>query len=69
MNLLVGALLLTLVVGVAIACLYVLRRRAPAGGFYADVDRAGAMFGVVGTASGGNVPVPCDARGKEAASS
>jgi len=24
----------------------VLRRRAPAGGFYADVDRAGAIFGV-----------------------
>jgi hypothetical protein len=30
--------------------MYLVRRRAPAGGFYTDVDRAGAIFGVVGTA-------------------
>jgi hypothetical protein len=50
MNLLAGAVLLLGVVGVAIVAVYLLRRRAPAGGFYADVDRAGAIFGVVGTA-------------------
>ena len=37
-------------VSVAIAGMYLVRRRAPAGGFYTDVDRAGAIFGVVGTA-------------------
>jgi hypothetical protein len=50
MNLSATALLLLGVVGVAIAGMYLLRRRAPAGGFYTDVDRAGAVFGVVGTA-------------------
>jgi hypothetical protein len=50
MNLLTAALLLFGVVGVTIAALYILRRRTPAGGFYANVDRAGAIFGVVGTA-------------------
>ena len=50
MNLLAGALLLLGVVSVAIVCLSLLRRRAPAGGFYSDIDRAGAIFGVVGTA-------------------
>ena len=50
MNLLTAALLLLGVVGVTIAALYMLRRRAPAGGFYANVDRAGSIFGVVGTA-------------------
>ena len=50
MNLLAGSLLLFAVVGLAIACSYVLRLRAPAGGFYSDVDRAGALIGVLGTA-------------------
>lgn len=50
MNLLAAGFLLLGVVGVAIALLYLLRRRAPAGGFYTNVDRAGAIFGVVGTA-------------------
>ncbi len=50
MTLPVAALVLLGSVSVAIAGMYLVRRRAPAGGFYTDVDRAGAIFGVVGTA-------------------
>jgi hypothetical protein len=50
MNLLVAALVLVGAVGVAVAGMYVVRRRAPAGGFYSDSNRAGAVFGVIGTA-------------------
>jgi hypothetical protein len=45
MNLLAGAFLLLGVVCVAIAAMYLFRRRAPAGGFYTDVDRAGSILG------------------------
>jgi hypothetical protein len=41
--------LLAIVVG-AIAAMYLVRRRAPAGGFFTDVQRAGSIFGVLGTA-------------------
>jgi hypothetical protein len=50
MTLPVAALVLVGIVIVLIAGMYFVRRRAPAGGFYTDVDRAGAIFGVVGTA-------------------
>jgi len=50
MTLPMATLVLVAIVGVAIAAMYLVRRRAPAGGFFTDVDRAGAIFGVVGTA-------------------
>ena len=50
MTLPVAALVLVGTVSVAIAGMYLVRRRAPAGGFYTDVDRAGSIFGGVGTA-------------------
>jgi hypothetical protein len=50
MTLPVAVLVLVAIVGVAIAAMYLVRRYAPAGGFYTDVDRAGAIFGVLGTA-------------------
>jgi len=50
MTLPVATLVLVGIVSVVIAGMYLVRRRAPAGGFYTDVDRAGAIFGVVGTA-------------------
>jgi Protein of unknown function (DUF4239) len=50
MNLAVAALLLVGSAGIAVAGMYLVRRRAPAGGFFTDSDRAAAVFGVLGTA-------------------
>ncbi|MET0902385.1 MAG: hypothetical protein ABWZ52_04020 [Acidimicrobiales bacterium] len=49
MNILLGFLLIAVVCGVAVAGMLAMRRRAPAGGFVADGDRAAGVFGVIAT--------------------
>jgi hypothetical protein len=45
-----GALIIAGAVIGAIALIWLVRRYAPAGGFFTDLDRAAGVFGVVGTA-------------------
>jgi Protein of unknown function (DUF4239) len=48
-NLWVAVLVIALAAVTAVAGLLLVRRRAPAGGFFADPDRAAGVFGVLGT--------------------
>ena len=50
MNFRIAALVVLGAVGVAVTGMYLVRRRAPVGGFFTSLDRAGGVFGVVGTA-------------------
>lgn len=50
MNLWLSALIVVVAVATAVALMLTVRRRAPAGGFFNDNDRAAGVFGVVGTA-------------------
>ena len=49
MNLVLGALIIAAVAGVAIGAMLLVRRRAPAGSYFADGDRASGVFGVIAT--------------------
>ena len=49
MNLLRAALLILVVVGIAIAAMLFVRRKAPDGGYFNDSDRAAGVFGVLAT--------------------
>ena len=49
MNLALGALVLVVAVGVAVAAMLAVRRRAPEGSYFADGDRASGVFGVLAT--------------------
>lgn len=49
MNLLWTILITTAVTAVAIACMLLVRRRAPAGSYFQDGDRAAGVFGVLAT--------------------
>ncbi len=49
MNLVLGALILAVAVGVAVAAMLAVRRRAPEGSYFADGDRASGVFGVLAT--------------------
>ena len=50
MNLWLTILVIVGAVAGAVIAMYLVRRRAPEGGFFTDSDRAAAVFGVVGTA-------------------
>ncbi len=50
LNLWLSSLIVVVAVVIAIALMLGVRRRAPAGGFFNDSDRAAGVFGVVGTA-------------------
>lgn len=50
MNFRIATPLLLGAVGLAVIGMYVVRRRAPVGGFFNDTGRAGDVFGVIGTA-------------------
>jgi len=50
MNLGLALLVLLVMLGLAEGALVLVRRRAPAGGFFTDTDRAAGIFGFVGTA-------------------
>ncbi len=49
MNLVWGALVLVATVGVAVAAMLLVRRRAPEGSYFSDGDRASGVFGVLAT--------------------
>ena len=49
MNLVWGALVLVATVGVAVAAMLFVRRRAPEGSYFSDGDRASGVFGVLAT--------------------
>lgn len=49
MSLIWAGLVVGLAVGVAVSALLLVRRRAPAGSFFADGDRAAGVFGVLAT--------------------
>ena len=49
MNLVWAALIVTVVAGVAIGLMLLVRRRAPDGSYFADGDRAAGVFGVLAT--------------------
>ena len=49
MNLVVGALILIVVTGVTVSAMLLVRRRAPAGSYFSDGDRASGVFGVLAT--------------------
>lgn len=49
MALILGIVLFLAAVGVAIAAMLLVRRRAPEGGYFADSDRASGVFGVLAT--------------------
>jgi hypothetical protein len=48
-NVVWGVLVIAVVAGAAIACMLVVRRRAPEGSYFADGDRAAGVFGVLAT--------------------
>ncbi|MBX7111713.1 MAG: hypothetical protein K1X87_07680 [Dehalococcoidia bacterium] len=50
LNLWLSSLIVVAAVAIAITLMLSIRRRAPAGGFFSDSDRAAGVFGVVGTA-------------------
>ena len=49
MNVVWGVLVTAVVAGAAIACMLLVRRRAPEGSYFADGDRAAGVFGVLAT--------------------
>ena len=49
MNLVWGALVLVATVGIAVAAMLFVRRRAPEGSYFSDGDRASGVFGVLAT--------------------
>jgi hypothetical protein len=49
MNIFWGILVVVCAVAVAVAAMLLIRRRAPAGGYFADSDRASGVFGVLAT--------------------
>ena len=49
MNIVWAALIIAATTAVAVAAMLAARRRAPAGSYFADGDRAGGIFGVVAT--------------------
>src|SRR5580765_3627642 len=49
MSLLWAGLVVALAVGLAVSALLIVRRRAPAGSYFADGDRAAGVFGVLAT--------------------
>ena len=49
MNLLWGVVIIVAAVGVAVAAMLLVRRRAPDGSYFSDGDRASGVFGVLAT--------------------
>src|SRR3954447_26734858 len=49
MNLLVAAVIIVAVTGIAVTAMLLVRRRAPEGGYFSDGDRAAGVFGVLAT--------------------
>jgi hypothetical protein len=49
MNLVLAALIIAVCTAIGIAAMLVVRRKAPAGGYFADSDRASGIFGVLAT--------------------
>ncbi len=49
MNLVIGAVIVLVVVGVAVTAMLLVRRHAPEGSFFSDGDRASGVFGVLAT--------------------
>lgn len=49
MNLWLAGLIVAVAVSATVTVMFLVRRRSPAGGYFADSDRASGVFGVVGT--------------------